>query len=169
MDSITEKFSVFDFFNLMIGGMIFLFGIGICKYPQAMMFCKALADLIGESTFLLIIAIILTIGISYVIGTVINEAAYFIFERRYILEKNIIESCLNRNGIIENSDKLKNYRKNAEEYFKICNSSIEQVFTAEQCSTYFAHCVYYLHVRNQDKKIEKLRETEGLAQKPVVI
>ena len=35
MDNVTQKFSVFDFFNLLIAGTLFLVVLAICHYPSA--------------------------------------------------------------------------------------------------------------------------------------
>ena len=36
-------------------------------------------------------------------------------------------------------------------------------FTEEECIAFFAHCVYYIQIRNQHQKTERMREVTGLA------
>lgn len=164
MDSITEKFSVFDFFNLIIGGSTFLLGLGICNYSQLTRFVPAIACLIDDSDFMLFIGTTLFLGCALVAGTVINEFAYWIFDTMLHWERTLIETCLNKKQLIKNDIKLQVFREKAKKYLNIEKLELNEDFTTDQCSTYFAYCIYYLHVRGQDKKTEKLRETQGLSE-----
>lgn len=164
MDSITDKFSVFDFFNYIIGGFVFWLGLGICNYSQAMEFSISIASVVGDSDFLLFVTIVLFIGCSLVTGTVINEIANWIFNTKLQWEKNLIDTCLNKSKLIKNEIKLDIFRKKANDYLDIDVLDINEDYSIDQCSTYFAYCVYYLHVRGLDKKTEKLRETQGLSE-----
>ena len=164
MDSVTEKFSVFDFFNLIIGGIIFLLGVGSCHYAEVIAIGTVISELLSDNDFLLFVAIVLFISLSFIIGSTINELAHLFFV--YILqwEKRMIEGCLNNNHLIENNIKLNVFREKAVNHFKIKEFATCENFSVEQCTTFFAYCVYYLHVRNQDKKTEKMRETQDLAE-----
>lgn len=164
MDSVTEKFSVFDFFNLIIGGSVFWLGLGICNYFQVIEVSTSIASFIGDADFMLFIAIILFLGCSLVAGTVINEIAHWCFDTKFHRERTLIENCLNKNKLIKNDVKLEKFREKAQKYLNVEKLELDKDFTADQCSTYFAYCIYYLHVRDQDKKIEKLRETQGLSE-----
>ena len=164
MDSITEKFSVFDFFNLMIGGALFWLGLGICNPLQVIELVTTIANFVGDSDFILFVAIALFIGCSLIAGIIINEIAHWLFDSKLQLERKLIENCLNRNQLIKNDVKLQIFRKKANIYLNVSNYDITDIFTSDQCSTYFAYCIYYLHVHGQDKKTEKLRETQGLSE-----
>lgn len=163
LDSITEKFSAFDFFNLIIGGVVFWIGLGICNYSQAVSLCSSIAKLVGNSNFFLFITIVIFIACSLVAGTVINELAYWFFDIKMQYEKKLIETCLNNNKLIKHNVRLKIIRDKANDYFHE-NKKEDDIFTEDQCFTFFTHCVYYLHAHGQDKKTEKLRETEGLSE-----
>ena len=164
MDSVTEKFSVFDFFNLIIGGSVFCLGLGICNYRQVIEVSTSIASFIGDSDFMLFIAIILFLGCSLVAGTVINEFAYWIFDKLFPRKRILIETCLNKDQLIKNDFRLQIFRKKAQKYLNVDKIDLDIDFTADECSTYFAYCIYYLHVHDKDKKAEKLRETEGLSE-----
>ena len=58
MDSVIEKFNVFDFLNLIIAGFVFLITLGLCHYTQVGLLAFELAKTIGDSDFLLIIVIV---------------------------------------------------------------------------------------------------------------
>ena len=73
MDSITEKFGVFDFFNLLIAGIVSLSILEICHYDQMKKMTIKVIELIGESNFYSIIAFIGYIGFALSIG------AFFFF------------------------------------------------------------------------------------------
>lgn len=36
-------------------------------------------------------------------------------------------------------------------------------FTEDECVAFYAHCVYYIQIRSQNQKTERLREVTGLA------
>lgn len=164
MDGVTEKYSVFDFFNLIIGGVIFFVGLGICNHSQLAEIFTKIDILVGDSDFAIIFIIIFFVGCSLVIGTVINEFAHLLFCTMLQSEKKIIKACLNKGQLIHNDVKLEIFRDKAKKYLKADIDGLDKNFSDEQCSTFFAYCVYYLHVRGQDKKNEKLREAKGLSE-----
>lgn len=66
MDGLVDKFSVFDFFNLIIGGFLFLVGLGVGFYFNLeKSFINELADVFMEYT--LIVAIVM-LALSFVLG-----------------------------------------------------------------------------------------------------
>ena len=164
MDGVTEKFSVFDFFNLIIGGSVFLLGLGICNYSQVIEVSTSIIALIGDSDFLLVAAITFFLGCALIAGTVINEIAHWCFDTMLYRERTLIETCLNKDKLINNDFRLQRFREKAQKYLKVQKLELQEEFTTDQCSTYFAYCIYYLHVRDRDKKTEKLRETQGLSE-----
>lgn len=162
MDSIADKFSVFDYFNLLIGGFVFLLGIGISGYPDSAELIKNWSAAIGESSFLLILSIASLIAGSFVIGIIINEISSWYFKTRRGFEKNKIENCLSNPNVIDNIQKLNRYKKKANMYFFSIDKE-KDTYDQIECSTFFAHCVYYIQVRNKNEKTERLREVEGLS------
>ena len=168
MDSVTEKFSVFDFFNLIIGGSVFWMGLGLCHYSQTIECCDWIFGWLGglpdSSGIVLLVATVLLVGCFFVTGSVVNEIAYWWYHVRKDREKDKMNTCLKKNELVTNEAKLNIFRKKAREYFGLPEFGDDQDFTPDQCAAYFAYCIYYLHVRGVDKKTEKLRETQGLSE-----
>lgn len=170
MDSIAEKFSIFDYFNLLIGGMIFIFGVGLCNYSETKTILLSISETIGSSTFLLIIGITLFIVVSYVIGTVINEIGHWFFKENRKWEQNLVKKCLISLDVVGNKAKLESYKKKASKFLSSQVPDFNKEFenngngyTEDHCSYFFAYCVYYIQIHNQDKKPERLREVQGLS------
>ncbi len=40
----------------------------------------------------------------------------------------------------------------------------ESSISNDEISTFFAHCIYYLHVNRKDEKTEEIRETQGFSE-----
>lgn len=164
MNGITGKFSIFDYFNSVIGGIIFLIGIGCFTYSNSVDRLIQIANTIGESTFLLIMVIIMFIAVASVVGSVINAMGSWLLRKLPCGEPKLINACLTDVNIIGNRIKFDNYRQKATRYFKLKNDSKEKMsFTIEQCNCFFAHCVYYNQIRNQNEKTERLRDVQGLS------
>mgnify|MGYP000299659399 FL=1 len=51
MDAITQKYSVFDFFNLLIAGIVFLSTIVICHYPDSILFLQIISTNVEDFAF----------------------------------------------------------------------------------------------------------------------
>lgn len=164
MDGITEKFSVFDFFNLIIGGIVFIFGLWVCTPSQIADFYTSTVNTANNSWFSIFLAVVAFLGIALVFGMVITEIAHWIFDTKFHLEKTLIETSLNKNQLIKNSTKLAKFRQKAQAYLNVNQRELDNDFTTDECSAYFAYCVYYLHVHGQDKKTEKLREAQSLSE-----
>lgn len=163
MDSVAEKFSIFDYFNLLIGGFVFLLGLWICEYPSSSQIMVIWSTAIGESTFLLIPSFISLIAASFLIGSVINTISECFYKRVLGLEEKAIGNCLIKDNIVGNSEKFRRYKEKANAHFFLGSLSDNKKNAEQQCSDYFAHCVYYIQIRNQDKKPERLREVQGLS------
>jgi uncharacterized membrane protein (DUF106 family) len=161
MESMTEKFSVFDFFNLLICGTIFLFVLGIIYYPQTWEKVLSISGLMDDAHFLLIIIVVAIIACSFIIGSVLQEIGYLVIEKKLGMEKKMIANCLNEDGIFTNSLRLKSLQEKARDYLRISKKSSKR-FTEEQCLTFFAYCIYFLYVRELVRKTEKIREAQAL-------
>ena len=162
MDGVFEKFSVFDFFNLIIGGTLFILGLGVCFYPNIdKNFIDKLTDI---STEKVILGTIVLIGISLVLGSVISEIEYLVFYYMLRWEDKLISKCLVDFRVVGNMRKYEIYREKARRYFRQegYNKKVNE-FTEEESSAFFAHCVYYTQIRNQHKKSERLRDVTGLS------
>lgn len=163
MDNLTDKFSVFDYFNLIIGGAIFWLGVGICNEAQL---AEALSRISGEaevSSVLIFLLIILAIVVSYITGAVLNECSHLVFKKGFKWEDGKIKNCLIDEVIIGNPIKLHRYKQKASYYLNGTNSEVQEKFEPDQCAAFYAYCVYYIQVRNQNQKPERLREVQGLS------
>ena len=162
MDSMTEKYSAFDFFNLLIAGMLFLLAMGLEDYSCTIEGVKKVADIAQKSKLIFILVIGIFVCASLVAGSVIQVLGIYIIDWKLGWEKRIIESCLQDDVLWNNSVRLNTIRNKAKSYLK---KSLEDTdLTKEQSAAFFSHCVYYLHIRGLDKKVEKMRETQGLSQ-----
>lgn len=95
----------------------------------------------------------------------IKSSCLFCFR---LFNKTTIEKCMRNlfeeNGPITNKVKLDVYRNLGNDFIKTLpspNTTIENDATA---SCFFAHCVYYIQIKKQDKKTEKLRDIAGLSE-----
>lgn len=72
----------------------------------------------------------------------------------------MMQNCLiNKEKVIRNSEKLKVYHQEAKVFFENKNIEISKnEFSEEQCEYYFSHCCYYLQIKGQSEKVEKMRE-----------
>ena len=79
-------------------------------------------------------------------------------------EKKLMSECLKDFRVVENIKKYEIYRKKALQYFKQEECKIKSdEFTEDECAAFYAHCVYYIQIRSQNQKPERLREVAGLA------
>lgn len=106
-----------------------------------------------------------TIRSNKIILKIINFLSRLLFKVR---QENYIENIFEDCNIIPNNIKRKIYKRYAEDIIKE-KFSFEQndtglAYTKEDLSNYFyAYCVYYIQIREKNKKTEKLRDIEGLA------
>ncbi len=162
MDGLVDKFSVFDFFNLIIGGFLFLVGLGVGFYFNLeKSFINKLADVFMEYT---LIVTILMLALSFVLGLLMSEIECLIFYRWLKWETKLMSECLKDFRVVENIEKYEIYRKKALQYFKQEEyQKKSDEFTEDECAAFYAHCVYYIQIRSQNQKTERLREVTGLA------
>lgn len=160
MDSIMEKFSVVDFFNMIIGGFIFFLGMTVLA-PDIRSYLK----LDEERNFIegiLLIAVFL--ALSYIVGLILYQIEQEIICKRLSYQNKMIEDCLINPKVVDNQCKLIIYTKKAKKYFLDNDISTDAFcFTKEQCRCFFTYCIYYIHVRGLDWKTERMREIQNLS------
>ena len=109
MDGLIEKFNVFDFFNLIIGGFFFLVGLGGYFYFNTeKSFFSKLTYIFTEYT--LLSAVVLFV-LSFVLGIIMSELEYFFFYEKLKWEQKLISECLRDFRIVENKKKYEIYKK----------------------------------------------------------
>lgn len=166
VSSLSEQLGIYDFFNVLISGAIFVFGLGIINSEVG----KFIYEEITVSKGVCIVLII------YIVGLVIQEIAsildkkcldLYIGMNRRILKGTVIEKCINcknceqlkDNRIVENPLLLKQYRKHADVILgDLISDNSDQRFENKYVNGFvFSTCQYYVAIKGQDKKVEKMR------------
>lgn len=161
MDGITQKFNVYDFFNLVIAGFAFLISLGCCNSVQAISITKKVAEFVSDSNFLFIGCIAIVLEVSLIAGAFIQVIEHVIIKYGIPWEQKTINNCLNEVGIFHSEVRTTKIRKKACMYLKKSMETDE--LTASESVAFFVHCVYYLHIKGCDQKTERLRETQSLS------
>lgn len=169
MDNFFEKFSIFDFFNLIGTGAIFLIGLQVTGID----IIGLLSVLIGikiyqENSAMCIIIFAATILCTcYIIGSCIQELGSLWNKK---IEKKAISNIFSnlnvfgKEKVITNEIKRKIYEKELKTLLNAkCSEEKTPDVTRDQCEYFFAYCVYYIEVRNHNKKTEKMRALYGIS------
>ncbi len=165
MESIAEKFTVYDFFNLLISGATSLLLIGICHFQEALKLLKNISKLTNKSSILLGMSIAVFMIASLILGALFQVIEDLIIKEKVGKERFLIENCLNEKGVFNKDNdlwRLKFIQIKAKDYLESPNHNLEN-FSKEESVAFFYHCVYYLHIKNIDKKAQKLDETKSLS------
>ena len=158
MDGFFEKFSIYDFFNLIGSGLVFLMGLVLMGVLPIFELMKSIPDA-ANWQWLLIIAVL---GVCYLSGTFFQQISSLCFEKRYC--NKLTSKILCENGtVIDNKLKLEIHQRKARELFKRkCLQFEAESFSEEQCNYYFAYCSYYIQNQNNHHKAEKMRGLRGM-------
>ncbi len=158
--SFSEQLGIYDFFNVLLSGVIFVCGCSVVSSSLS-------SWLWSEMTFQKGLGIVLTI---YVIGIILQEIGSIADRKYFNIYKGMSQSILKgksddkydketTNEIIKNPILLERYRKTAEKLIKEFKSDkFEKDFDNDYISG-FVFCVsqYYVSVKGNDKKVEKMR------------
>lgn len=160
MDEAFEKFSVYDFFNLIISGGAFIGGLHLIGFTPLSFLVNDIKIPDNE-----IIRLSLILLICYIIGFELQGLGSWIELNKLKVQSTMTGTfLLDRNDVIKNDEKLKVYQNKAKELFKTKNIKVENnKFTKEQCEYFFAYCSYFVQVKGQSKKTEKMRGLKGLS------
>lgn len=173
---IIDKFSVVDFFNVVITGAFFSFGMSFllnknlfeCLYNPL-----DISDLIAKG--------LVVTGCCYMCGAMIQSLSIILFshEKAKLSEeclsevntdKRLIKKILQRLNIgvvIQNNNKREIHKKLQQsllESKRITSSNTSEESYKENNSYYFAYCEYYNAVRKNNTKTEKMRELSALCE-----
>ena len=161
MDGLFEKFSLYDFFNLIVSGALFIFGIQLLGFTP-LTFINEKMNFQNEKIFIYCFWLI----VCYVIGSVVQGIELFL-ERKGIssFQRKKIQSCLNNDSdTISNKEKRRVYQRDARRLFANKNIKVaKNQFTSDQCEYYFAYCSYCIQLKEQNKKTEKMRGIKGIS------
>lgn len=161
MDGVTQKFNVFDFFNLIIAGTTFLIAVGYCHYIQAIEFIQASTEFASDSTIISIFIVVLFLQVSFIFGATIQVIEHWITKTKITWESKAIGECLNGKGIYKNQCRTDILRRKACAYLGKPSSC--KKLNSDETTTFFAYCIYYLNINGLDAKTEKIRETQSLS------
>lgn len=160
MDGTFEKFSVYDFFNLIISGGAFIGGLHLIGFAPLYFLMNDIKVPDNE-----IIALALVLLICYIIGFELQGVGSWIEINKLKTQSEMTGTFLrDDSNVITNKEKLKVYQKKAKELFKTKNIKVKNnEFTKDQCEYFFAYCSYFVQVKGQSKKTEKMRGLKGLS------
>lgn len=174
MDSVVEKLGFFDFFNLIIVGMFTLVGcFGITYQFSWDISNKIFSYLVGTAevnTLFLVICVFSLITVSYIIGLLCHEV-FSLIDRKIKTFDKLITNLFTNKSCIKNQKKKDRYANLAKKVFD--DNGIEYSLTKdnspgldwnwELSNYFFTYCVYQVQIRGVNRKLEKLRDIEGLA------
>lgn len=159
MEGVLEKFSIYDFFNLLFSGGILIAGIHILGFPLLEILYN---DIHLPESEILFCAVILLL--CYVTGFALQAISSIVGKGIKIQSKMTSTFLLDGNNVIKNTVKLRIYQEKAKELFIRKNIHVkDNNFTPEQCEYFFAYCSYFTQVHGQSKKAEKMRGLKGLS------
>lgn len=160
MDGAFEKFSVYDFFNLIISGGTFIGALHLIGFAPLDFLINDIKIPDNETVTLALILLI-----CYIIGFELQGFGTWVEQNKLKTQCTMTETFLLDNSkVITNTEKLKVYQTKARELFKEKNIEIkDNKFSREQCEYFFAYCNYFVQVKGQNKKAEKMRGLKGLS------
>lgn len=160
MDAIAQKYSVFDFFNLLIAGIVFLSTMVICNYPNSIIFLKTISTNIDDSIFLTVISIITYVGCALVLGMILQVVGHWLIKEKLGWQTKVITECLTGRGIFDNSYRTKRLLLKAMDYL----GTKESVINKDEILT-FLPIVYitYMSITKTKKRknLEKRRDFQN--------
>lgn len=169
--SFSEQLGIYDFFNVLLSGVIFVCGCSIVSSSLS-------SWLWSEMTFQKGLGIVLAI---YVIGIILQEIGSIADRKYFNIYKGMSQSILKgisdekydketTNEIIKNPILLERYRNTAEKLIEDFKSDkFEKDFDNDYISG-FVFCVsqYYVSVKGKDKKVEKMRALFAMSKTLIV-
>lgn len=162
MDVFFEKFSVYDFFNLIISGGTFIGGLHFIGFAPLFFLVNDIGIPDNE-----IVTIALILLVCYIIGFELQGIELWLEQNILNIQSTMTGKFLkdSDNGkVITNDEKLKSYQKKAKKLFKMKKIKIkDNNFTENQCEYFFAYCSYFVQVKGYSKKTEKMRGLKGLS------
>ncbi len=124
MDGITEKFTVVDFFNLIIAGIVFDVFLGAGYYSKFWLLFKEIL-MIRDNLFIVNIVIaIFFLTETLVVGLAIQVLAHYFFAGKFECEKRLIEDDLIKGMLFDNKERTEAVLYRVRQYFDLETNSI---------------------------------------------
>ena len=186
MDGLSSKLSIYDFFNALFTGIIFI----LCFNFSIHDIIHMVNDYFSEENFgqaapiYMSVAFVLT---CYIIGILIQGLFELIYNRlpcghrksirRIFVKKEPKFKCCKtkKKNLIDNEAKFIVYKSKAEKLFKeknlyqywnskTKNDDTMNTPTEENlCQYFFAYCIYYLQAKEKNQKTERMRDVAAIA------
>lgn len=161
MEGAFDKFSLYDFFNLIFVGAIFLIALHmIGLYPLTYI---ANYIRLPNNNIIICISILL---VCYIIGFVFQTIGSILEKNTYFfgIQTELINNFLNDKSVFNGNEcKFKSCRDKARQFFIKKGIKINKEYTWDQCEYFFAHCSYCIQVNGKSEKTEKIRALKGLS------
>ncbi len=164
MENVSEKLGLYDFFNVISVGAIFIIHI-VFLFPDLLSSYDVwIKDSTIKFTGLFVLA--------YLLGLIFQELGAFLDEytirqknnnKITFLKKKITRNFLINNEIIDNNVKLEQYRKYAKEILANKGFEISETLTSDQNEYIYSYIEYYIEHKNRSKKFEKMRALYGMS------
>lgn len=156
MDNVSEKLGLYDFFNVISVGAVFILHI-VFLFPNMLSnYDNWISD--GAIKFAGIFVLAYLIGIFFQeLGANLENIKFFNMKRK------LTTAFLINEAIIDNSVKLEQYRKYAKDILKIKGIEFSEDFTPEQNGYVYSYVEYYIEQKGRNKKFEKMRALYGMS------
>ena len=160
MEWMFERFSLYDFFNLLFSGGLLLLGLQILGFPVISHIEYGIGLPYNEVVYLLFMLLI-----CYVAGFILQGLGSW-FEWHILRSQPRMVNALlsDRGSIVHNKAKLRVYQSKAREVLRRKGIAFrEEAFSGEQSEYIFAYCSYVIQMSGRCAKAEKMRALKGLA------
>lgn len=158
MDGFFEKFSIYDFFNLIAAGIAFLCGFIVLEPLEF----TDLARFLHEYPEMQWILFVIILAGCYLVGSILQQMSGLIFEKKYSSSVTSTILC-NHHSVLNNQIKLEVHQKYAKKLFQEKGIPFfDGYFSTWHSEYYFAYCSYYIQNQNKHSKSEKMRGLRGL-------
>lgn len=160
MEQLLERFSLYDFFNLIFCGGAFLIGLHMFGVSVISLMLDSIG--IAQSEMLVLLAVLLA---CYVVGFFLQAVDSFMSHRPGSMQEHAVSTVLfDEGGVVRNKEKLRTYQVKARELFRSKGIELsESGFSGSQCEYFFAYCSYVVQLDSRCKKVEKMRALKGLS------
>lgn len=169
--SFSEQLGIYDFFNVLLSGVIFVCGCGTVSTRVNSLLWDNMSFAKGLGLILMI----------YIIGMALQElgslADRYCFKIYKGMNQSILKGTLDKNykekttnKIISNPILLDRYRKSADMLIKefISEKDSDRFENKYVSGFIFSMCQYYVSVKGNDKKVEKLRSLFAMSKTLIV-
>lgn len=166
MEEISVKLGLYDFFNVLLAGGLFVFSVFFMSHKVLDFYANKVLVVFNTEFEKILVLLFLC----YIIGIVFQEIASFCEEKIFHIRKSMLKNFLIVDSIVENKPKLEVFRNLA---YDILNKKLishgDNDISGEQCHYVYAYCFYYVQNRGMTEKIEKIRALYGMSKTFTVV